>query len=68
MDLARGLGACEVATSLGNLGEDLAILTRLVADGRLTPHVGLTLGWEETPRAFAALADRTLRGKAILTR
>ncbi|HUB39949.1 MAG TPA: zinc-binding dehydrogenase [Streptosporangiaceae bacterium] len=50
------------------LGEDLAILARLVADGRLAPHIGLTLGWEETPRAFAALADRTLRGKAVLTR
>jgi len=50
------------------LGEDLAILARLVADGRLTPHIGLTLGWEETQRAFAALADRTLRGKAVLTR
>jgi NADPH:quinone reductase len=50
------------------LGEDLAILARLVADGRLTPHIGLTLGWEQTPRAFAALADRTLRGKAVLTR
>ena len=50
------------------LGEDLAILAPLVADGRLAPHIGLTLGWEETPRAFAALAGRTLRGKAVLTR
>ncbi len=50
------------------LGEDLAILAGLVADGRLTPYIGLTLGWEQTPRAFAALADRTLRGKAVLTR
>jgi NADPH:quinone reductase-like Zn-dependent oxidoreductase len=50
------------------LGEDLAILARLVADGRLAAHIGLTLGWEETPRAFAALAARTLRGKAVLVR
>jgi NADPH:quinone reductase len=50
------------------LGEDLGILARLVADGRLVPRIGLTLGWEEVPRAFAALADRKLRGKAVLTR
>ena len=50
------------------LGEDLAILAHLVADGRLTPHIGLTLDWAEAPRAFAALAGRALRGKAVLVR
>jgi NADPH:quinone reductase-like Zn-dependent oxidoreductase len=48
-------------------GEDLAILADLVADGRLTPRVGLTLDWEKTPEALDALARREIRGKAVLT-
>jgi len=48
-------------------GEDLAILAGLVADGRLRPHIGLTLGWEKTAEAFAALRRREVRGKAVLT-
>jgi NADPH2:quinone reductase len=47
-------------------GEDLGILVDLVADGRLTPLIGLTLDWEQTADAFEALARRTLRGKAVL--
>lgn len=49
------------------LGEDLGILADLVADGRLRPHIGRTDDWTRTPEAFAALADRSLRGKAVLT-
>jgi len=49
------------------LGEDLAILGDLVATGRLSPHIGLTLGWHETARALAALTERAVRGKAVLT-
>jgi len=48
-------------------GEDLAILAGLVADGRLRPRIGLTLGWEKTAEAFAALRRREVRGKAVLT-
>jgi len=48
-------------------GEDLAILAGLVADGRLHPRIGLTLGWEKTAEAFAALSRREVRGKAVLT-
>jgi NADPH:quinone reductase-like Zn-dependent oxidoreductase len=48
-------------------GEDLAILAELVADGRLRPRIGLTLGWEKTAEAFAALSRREVRGKAVLT-
>jgi len=49
------------------MGEDLGILVSLVADGRLTPLIGARLDWEHTADAFAAMADRTLRGKAVLT-
>jgi NADPH:quinone reductase-like Zn-dependent oxidoreductase len=48
-------------------GEDLAILAALVANGRLTPRIGLVLGWEQTAAAFTALTGRNLRGKAVLT-
>jgi len=48
-------------------GEDLAILAGLVADGRLDPRIGLILDWEKTAKAFAALSQRAVRGKAVLT-
>ena len=50
------------------LGEDLAILADLVADGRLRPLVGLVQDWTRTPEAFEALTRRAFRGKAVLTR
>lgn len=49
-------------------GDDLATLVRLVAEGRLRPHLGLIRDWEETPAALGALANRAVRGKAVLTR
>ena len=49
-------------------GEDIALLARLVADGRLRPLIGWTRNWTQTPEAFEALARREIRGKAILLR
>lgn len=49
-------------------GEDLAILARLVADGRLTPLIGLALDWRRTAEVFDQMAARAFRGKAVLTR
>lgn len=49
------------------LGTDLAVLTGLVADGRLRPRIGWHRDWSETPQAFEALAKREVRGKAVLT-
>jgi NADPH2:quinone reductase len=48
-------------------GEDLAILAGLVADGRLRPQIGRTGDWTRTADAFAAMARREFRGKAVLT-
>jgi NADPH:quinone reductase len=48
-------------------GEDLGILARLVADGRLTPQIGWTGDWTRTADAFAALAKRECAGQAVLT-
>jgi NADPH:quinone reductase len=48
-------------------GADLAILARLVADGRLRPRIGWTADWTRTADAFAAMARREFRGKAVLT-
>jgi hypothetical protein len=39
----------------------------LRADGRLDPSIGVTLGWEKTAEAFAALSRREVRGKAVPT-
>lgn len=48
-------------------GEDLAILARLVADGRLRPQIGWTADWIRTADALAAMARREFSGKAVLT-
>ena len=77
---AQALGAHRVVTSLDDAtlgpfhlvlegvgGDVLAILARLVADGRLTPRIGLVLDWERTPEVFEQLAARAFRGKAVLT-
>lgn len=48
--------------------EDTAILARLAADGRLHPHLGWHTDWTQTPAALAALSERTIRGRAVLTR
>lgn len=46
--------------------DDLATLTRLVARGILHPEIGADEDWAQTPRLLRALADRELRGKAVL--
>jgi NADPH:quinone reductase-like Zn-dependent oxidoreductase len=48
-------------------GDDLAILAGLVADGRLRPRIGWTADWGRTADAFAAMARREFRGKAVLS-
>ena len=48
-------------------GEDLDILTRLVAGNRLAPQIGWTGDWTQTAGAFAAMAQRAFPGKAVLT-
>jgi NADPH:quinone reductase-like Zn-dependent oxidoreductase len=48
-------------------GEDLSSLATMVADGRLVPRIGWTADWTRTADAFAALAAREIRGKAVLT-
>jgi NADPH:quinone reductase-like Zn-dependent oxidoreductase len=47
--------------------DDLATLVRLVAGGHLHPEVGVTADWGETPALLVALAERRIRGNAVLT-
>jgi NADPH:quinone reductase-like Zn-dependent oxidoreductase len=47
--------------------DDLATLVRLVAGGHLHPEIGLVADWRETPAALVALAERRIRGNAVLT-
>jgi NADPH:quinone reductase-like Zn-dependent oxidoreductase len=50
----------------GSDAEDLATLARLVARGVLHPEIGIVEDWVQTPRLLHALADRAVRGKAVL--
>jgi len=49
------------------LDEDLATLVRLTAEGRLHPEIGRVTDWADTTTVLAALRDRRIRGKAVLT-
>ncbi|MGW1745136.1 zinc-binding dehydrogenase [Streptomyces sp. NPDC002092] len=49
------------------LDEDLATLVRLTAEGRLHPEIGRVTDWADTASVLAALRDRRIRGKAVLT-
>ncbi|MEU6409555.1 zinc-binding dehydrogenase [Microbispora sp. NPDC046933] len=49
------------------LGDDLATLVRLTADGRLHPEIGRVADWADTATALTDLRDRRIRGKAVLT-
>ncbi|MEU1117442.1 MULTISPECIES: zinc-binding dehydrogenase [unclassified Streptomyces] len=49
------------------LGDDLAALVRLTAEGRLHPEIGRVADWADTASALTDLRDRRIRGKAVLT-
>ncbi|MEV0148216.1 MULTISPECIES: zinc-binding dehydrogenase [unclassified Nonomuraea] len=49
------------------LGEDLAALVRLTAEGRLHPEIGRVADWSQTATTLTDLRDRRIRGKAVLT-
>jgi NADPH2:quinone reductase len=48
-------------------GADLAILVRLVANGRLHPEIGRVADWADTAGTLTDLRDRRIRGNAVLT-
>jgi NADPH:quinone reductase-like Zn-dependent oxidoreductase len=47
--------------------EDLGILARLIADGRLHPHIDLELSWTHIADAVQSLLERRITGKVVLT-
>jgi NADPH:quinone reductase-like Zn-dependent oxidoreductase len=49
------------------VGPDLSTLAGLVAQGRLDPQVAVTAPWTDVAAAWAALRDRQVNGKAVLT-
>ncbi len=71
-DFARAPYAKLVALFLtepgDHAGEELGVLARFVADGKLRPHVSLTLDWTKTSDALLAMRERGVRGKVVLTR
>ncbi|CAO5183628.1 NADPH:quinone reductase [Frankia sp. AiPs1] len=48
-------------------GPDLRLLVDLVATGRLHPTLGLVRDWTDLPDVLAALRERRVSGKAVLT-
>ncbi len=46
---------------------DLELLLAELAAGRLDPQIDLRLSWEQADEAIAALLDRRVAGKAVLT-
>lgn len=56
------------STGEETFGEDLGTLAGLVADGRLSPRLGIVRDWTETVEAVDALRSRRATGKVVLTR
>jgi NADPH:quinone reductase-like Zn-dependent oxidoreductase len=50
-----------------SVADDLALLVRLVASGRLHPEIGSRLSWDQTARVIQDLRSRRVRGNAVLT-
>jgi NADPH:quinone reductase len=46
---------------------DLALLARELAAGRLDPQIAITASWRDPAGALAALMERRVAGKAVLT-
>ena len=46
---------------------DLGLLVAELAAGRLDPQIDLTTSWRDADRALAALLERQVAGKAVLT-
>jgi len=67
-DRAKGasIHTLNLRDELGAVGEDLARLCALVAEGRLDPQVELECSWHDAPRALEALLGRRIGGKAVL--
>ena len=47
-------------------GVDLALMVRLISEGKLKPQIGFEGSWRELDKALAAFRDRKFGGKAIL--
>jgi NADPH2:quinone reductase len=53
--------------SPASFGDDLAVLVRLVAAGRLHPEIGRVADWADTGTVLTDLRERRVRGNAVLT-
>jgi D-arabinose 1-dehydrogenase-like Zn-dependent alcohol dehydrogenase len=60
------LDLLEDLTFHGGGADDLARLCALMADGRLNGQIELEDSWREAARAFEALRERRVGGKAVL--
>lgn len=69
----RGVPAARIqsfliyTTGTDTFGQDLSYLAQLVGDGRLRPQIGTETSWRNLGAAVAALRDRRVYGKLVLT-
>jgi NADPH:quinone reductase len=49
-----------------SIGDDLAVLAQLVAQGQVRPAIATVVDWHEADRALIALSSGGLAGKAVL--
>jgi NADPH:quinone reductase-like Zn-dependent oxidoreductase len=49
------------------IGEELGEMASMIAAGRLKPLIGLNRDWLQTGDVIAAMAERQVRGKAVLS-
>jgi NADPH:quinone reductase len=64
---ARVQGFFVFETGSETFGRDVAYLARLIGEGRLQAQIGLEVSWRQLGRAAAALRDRQVNGKVVLT-
>ena len=62
-----GLRVFDELARLGSGRRDLELLVAELAAGRLDPQIDLVTSWRDADTALAALMDRRVAGKAVLT-
>ena len=62
-----GLRVFDELARTGSGVRDLELLLAELAAGRLDPQIDLTTSWDDADTAIAALMDRKVAGKAVLT-
>jgi NADPH:quinone reductase-like Zn-dependent oxidoreductase len=63
----RGYMVFSDLNEIGGAGDGLGYLATMVAEGKLDPQIALARPWEDFAEVAAAVMDRKVDGKAVLT-